>query len=300
MTQALGYLRAELHQLGRGPFRGELHLVQLGNVNLLQVSVNRAVHGQGCKPGTYGFDVITAANQAIKLQRRPVQAGQIHVIGPPGEWDHVTTAPEYQHLSVTVDAEVLQQVAAILSGMDLNDWLESGRPFRPSPATFAAIEAHLRQLFAQVGSQPTLLDRPQYCQRMGRTCIEMLLQAVFAGESAEEEPRRMANHREVARRAEDFMIAHLDQNLSVADLCEELGVSERTLRYAFQDLFGLSPMAYFKSRKLNAVRHELKAADPGTATLHEIARRWGFGHTGNFAADYRRLFGELPSETLGG
>jgi AraC family ethanolamine operon transcriptional activator len=59
-------------------------------------------------------------------------------------------------------------------------------------------------------------------------------------------------------------------------------------------------MAYFKAGRLNAVRQELKAAAADTATVHEIAQRWGFWHTGEFAAAYRRLFGELPSQTLNG
>ncbi|MFD2500918.1 hypothetical protein ACFSTI_21320 [Rhizorhabdus histidinilytica] len=32
--------------------------------------------------------------------------------------------------------------------------------------------------------------------------------------------------------------------------------------------------------------------------MTEIACRWGFYQFGRFAAQYRRLFGELPSETL--
>jgi AraC family transcriptional regulator, ethanolamine operon transcriptional activator len=59
-------------------------------------------------------------------------------------------------------------------------------------------------------------------------------------------------------------------------------------------------MAYFKVCRLNAVRQELKAAAAGTAAVWEVAQRWGFWHSGEFAADYRRLFGELPSQTLKG
>jgi AraC family ethanolamine operon transcriptional activator len=114
-------------------------------------------------------------------------------------------------------------------------------------------------------------------------------------------PRRQPSKRaRLVRRAEKYMRANLGKPLSMFDLCRKLCVSERTLHYAFQELRGLSPMAYFKACRLNAVRQELKAASTGTTTVREIAQRWGFWHTGEFAADYRRLFGELPSQTLNG
>jgi AraC family transcriptional regulator, ethanolamine operon transcriptional activator len=58
---------------------------------------------------------------------------------------------------------------------------------------------------------------------------------------------------------------------------------------------GMSPKAYLKAKRLNAVRQDLKRAEANAVA--EIANRWGFWHTGNFAADYLRLFGELPSQT---
>jgi AraC family ethanolamine operon transcriptional activator len=84
----------------------------------------------------------------------------------------------------------------------------------------------------------------------------------------------------------------------VLDLCRELDVCERTLLYAFREVRGQSPMAYRKALRLNGVRQELKDAD--IASVHAIAQRWGFWHTGEFAADYRRLFGELPSQKIRG
>ena len=114
-------------------------------------------------------------------------------------------------------------------------------------------------------------------------------------------PRRQPSKRaRLVRRAEEYMRANLGKPLSMSDLCRKLGVSQRTLHYAFQELRGLSPMAYFKARRLNAVRQELKTAPSDTTTVRVIAQRWGFWHTGEFAAAYLRLFGELPSQTLNG
>jgi hypothetical protein len=42
----------------------------------------------------------------------------------------------------------------------------------------------------------------------------------------------------------------------------------------------------------------LKQVGSSSLTVAEAGRAWGFRHTGQFAADYHRLFGELPSATV--
>jgi AraC family ethanolamine operon transcriptional activator len=101
------------------------------------------------------------------------------------------------------------------------------------------------------------------------------------------------------RRTIDFHHERLDQPLTALDLCAELGVSDRMLRRACREAFGLGPLVYFRLMRMHEVRAALRAARGGDLAVADIVRRWGFHGLGAFAAEYRRQFGELPSETLG-
>lgn len=81
-------------------------------------------------------------------------------------------------------------------------------------------------------------------------------------------------------------------------LAQMAGVSKRTLEYAFRDRFGLTPAAFLKARRVAAVRRDLQAADPDRTTVSDVLASHNFWHIGQFATDYRKAFGELPSETL--
>lgn len=107
----------------------------------------------------------------------------------------------------------------------------------------------------------------------------------------------MSNHQSLFHAVEEYGLAHLRQGLTVARLCREFQVSERSLHYAFQHAVQMSPMAYFRVKRLHAVRQQLKSLDPTAATIREVANAWGFWHTGEFAAAYWREFAELPSAT---
>jgi AraC family ethanolamine operon transcriptional activator len=87
-------------------------------------------------------------------------------------------------------------------------------------------------------------------------------------------------------------------NLCAPALCAEIGVSQRTLEYAFQERLGTSPMEFIRRLRMHTARRALLAAQPGGATVTEIAMTLGFYQLGRFAAEYRAIFGELPSATL--
>jgi transcriptional regulator GlxA family with amidase domain len=102
----------------------------------------------------------------------------------------------------------------------------------------------------------------------------------------------------VVRRAQEYMAAHADEPLSLADVCSEVGCSARALQLAFRQHAGQGPMEFLREIRLDRVRAELLAsAGVAAVGVREVAQKYGFLHLGHFAAQYRARFGERPSET---
>jgi len=116
------------------------------------------------------------------------------------------------------------------------------------------------------------------------------------------EPRRQERtaqtQSEIVRAAEKHALAHSEDRLYVADLCRVVGVSERSLEYAFRAVMGLSPTAYLTRTRLHRVRQSLCRSKPGSTTVTAEALDWGFWHFGEFSKAYKNCFGESPSDTL--
>ncbi len=74
--------------------------------------------------------------------------------------------------------------------------------------------------------------------------------------------------------------------------------SERMLQYAFRDIHGMGPHAWFQAMKLKEANRELRTCGSPSLRVSDVALRWGFTHFGRFSLEYRRMFGESPSETL--
>jgi AraC-like DNA-binding protein len=99
------------------------------------------------------------------------------------------------------------------------------------------------------------------------------------------------------KRAIDYMQAKLGVPLSVADIAEASGIAGRTLFKHFQDYHGISPMRYLRNARFEKARDALRRAQP-EESVTKIAMSWGFSHMGRFSVEYRKRFGERPSETL--
>lgn len=142
-------------------------------------------------------------------------------------------------------------------------------------------------------------------QGTGSSCLENL-QTLFImkllesqpsnySEQMRPQPCKIAPHH--VRRAEQYIIDHADHSITLEQLVEISGVSARALFDGFRRFRGTSPMAFLKSIRLERTREDLMKAQSGD-TVTTIACRWHFFQLGRFSAEYKKIFGELPSETL--
>lgn len=103
---------------------------------------------------------------------------------------------------------------------------------------------------------------------------------------------------EIIRRSKDLLAAREGESVLLEELATAADVSQRTLREAFQEYFGIGPTRYLQLVHLHRVYRALRAADPETTTVTDVLLQEGQCEFSRFAARYRRLFGELPSQTL--
>lgn len=127
--------------------------------------------------------------------------------------------------------------------------------------------------------------------------VELLIDALPHNYSQEFSREREAPVPWHVKRAIHYMRGNISRAMTLKEIAEACGVSARTLQDGFRKFRMTTPMAYLEHMRLDVVRQELSSADP-EQSVRVIAQKWGFAHVGRFSGQYRKRFGELPSQTL--
>jgi len=244
---------------------------------------------RGAPPqGRLTFVVMEADMQQLWLRGHDAEADEILVF-PIGSDFRSLSGSDFSIHTVSVTEAFCEQVCETYR---LHAPLAKAAPefFSPRKSILAALRSSLRLLRDSTAGPPTAAS-DDVAARLVRAWIEAM-----PGPTPKKSDGRA---REIAlRRVLERMEGANWSNLNSGDLYDYAGVSERSLQYAFLERFGLTPGAFLKARRLAAVRIALKRSSSGTTSVGDLASEFGFWHAGQFARDYRLVFGELPSQTL--
>ena len=158
---------------------------------------------------------------------------------------------------------------------------------------------HLSFVWSEICNGAVFLKSEAATREIERTSAALLLLAFESGAicgAANQPSEDLSGPLEIA---EAYIRSNLGDQIILADLVTASETSASSLLRAFRIHRGITPMKYVKQMRLEYAQRTLLAAKPGTTTVTTVAMDHGFYQLGRFSADYRRVFGELPSETLG-
>lgn len=277
----------DFRQIDSGPQTVSASVLSGERIIVSKLGANRGFHQCGTPPHW----ALTFGLPELGMQDwfgRPYQEHSILPFNQVSGIDGVSKPPFEAYL-ISFGVDFVQEISTTYQ-LPVADDL-----FAPATGSFIPDSRQVRNMRSAVRG---FFDNPQ--ARFGKDqevalTIELLRAAMLEAD-IEDKSSPTARARAVSR-ALEFIEQHRRDVITVGQICAATGIGWRTLDRAFLQRFGFGPKAYLKRVRLSGVRTELAVRGPDTL-IADAANDWGFWHMGQFARDYRQLYGELPSAML--
>lgn len=285
-------------QLSAGPFEGSLVDLWFSGLQLFRETTNRSVLEKGSSwEGSYVIGVPLAMSGTGVISRQLLTPDSIFTFKSENGFD-LRTPEQFDVVGIAIGASAFADFAGPDAETTVNQAF-SDQPTLLQPPGPLLNELHncLKSIFTTVSVEPELLHHHQVQRSMGSALLGHLLAVLQSAGPAPKPPPSFKSRCYVVDSAVDFALSHLDEPVTVSDLCAETKVSRRMLNYCFQDVLDTNPVQYLRALRLNGVRRDLRDPKKLVLSIRDVACNWGFWHFSRFADEYRSMFGELPSET---
>jgi AraC-like DNA-binding protein len=287
----------DFRQLDRGRFFGEVLQFASSGVHISEARFCRSLRQKGAPPDGLRTVGIPARRDLRLKWRGKLVDGESLMLFPLGSELSSVSGPDFHVYTCSFPVELLSAVGETLKVGCIDELSGGADAIRVNAKAVDHLRSCLSRICQTIRTNPGGVSDTANVGLLTRELPSRLITTIAAGQGkcpAVAHPRR---HTALAR-AEAYIETNAAHAISVRDICRAVGVSERTLQYAFIERFGIGPKEYLSIVRLSEVRRQLRVADPRETRVADVANAWGFWHMGQFAADYRHRFQELPSETL--
>ena len=263
---------------------------------LTKVFLGSSVEQQASFPRGYrSFGILQDARSQGTLGRR-LMSDDALICFHEVQGLHCISRPEFTGFTLSFDNTRLSEIAFNLKLPDPSSKPKmSGSAATPEPAQLTQLRTDLQTIFCQLPIDGTATNQSPHLRSLIDSKLPAaILQAWMGAQPVDYVPRRQRTR--ALRKALEYVEAHIDDPLTVEDLCRESSTSFSSLGRAFSETFNITPQRYLTVVRLNRAQRAL--IDPSnTKKISAIANDAGFWHLGKFAQDYRGLFGLLPSHS---
>lgn len=203
---------------------------------------------------------------------------------------------ECGHLIVQIDKRRCEHFHRNITGRESRGPLSFMPMIDLADPRAAQVTRLIRLIAAEAGQPSSCLDANFVATQAESLILSLMMANLSSGNAAGNDATPAMPV--YVRRAQAYLQENIENPISIEQLAVAARASASSLYAGFRLHLNMSPMAYLKAIRLEYAHRELSANDCTTTSVSRVATKCGFNHFGNFATDYRRHFGELPSDTL--
>ncbi len=293
----------EYEQTSPGVFHGEVRELFDDKLQVFE-EVASCATAQYCRawPGGVWIGLSVQDNaEGLRFMGRPTQAQDLMLAGGEDAFDLQVPAGQGLYGLVLGHQELdrhLREVHGVAwLGADAASRVGDGpRVQRLTPWQRWRLVGMLREVLRSLQEAPGVLAHEASRLALREALLSVLCDTLAPQALQPVGTERHQRRQDLVHRVRQLVLDQPQEAIGIQQLCAALHVTRRTLQNCFQDVLGISPAAYLRTVRLNAVRRALRE-QPGTGTIADVAAQWGFWHMGHFSQDYKALFGESPSQT---
>lgn len=244
--------------------------VFLEGVVEMELDGRRVALGNACGPSGHAW-VVTRPCPSRRISRKGTRIRKV-LVSAPQEW-------------------IAQYINELPGDSDIAAFMRShGKDavWTPSKRVLALCE--------QILNPP---PGPHVIQRMNieSKAIEIFSEglAALAGATETEETQSGGTVRAInrAQSVRSYVLAHIDDDLSLNRIARELGLSVESMQRAFKAAYGSTIVDFIREYRLHQARQALISEG---ISISEAAYRAGYSNPANFSTAFKKLFGLTPSE----
>ena len=266
-------------QVTAGKFEGKLKRIILPDIVIDHGEYNLKLIAQGAfSPNTVTFMIVHGMDEIGKMCGEDLVGGSLIVL--PVHADAEFTIPKHTiWTAINVPKKHLEKYGLKVDVTQL--FRLDKKTFMNFNQTYLQIE---KQLSQGIESQETLQDM-------------ILSHFICAIESFENKlDLRYTDGYLMALNIRDYIIENIVEPVQMYKLCQLTNKSVRTIERTFKQVFNITVREYHSSYRLSLVRQTL-IHDKNTS-VSSAALKYGYLHLSRFSSNYKKLFQELPSDTL--
>ena len=293
MIEAALLWQIEEYQLDSGTFEGSMKAIHTSHIQLADTSRTNGIFIKGKTPKNAYMFASVATQGKMTHNGLKIYEDELVVLAEDDDLDFIVSSA-VDDVCITIDKDFFDKVYEHYFHEPFNyDKVTKRIQLKENSA--AEFRTALKEILAELMVDSTnFLHNTAFLERSEQAILQVIFQHIDISRKRKKVLESEIN----ANKIRNYLEKNYKNDIKVNALINNKNFSKRTIRFGFNNLFGLSPKQYLQCYRLGKIHHSLLKNDHSKDTVGRIAYEHGFSHMGRFGDNYKSMFGKTPSSTL--